>query len=70
MVQPGVDFWCPFCGNVEVDGKGVVVVWPADAADIDAMLRFRSLERNRNWIPGETLAKLRKENRDNGQRTA
>jgi hypothetical protein len=68
MVQPNVDFWCVFCGNAEAGGQGVPVDWPSDAVQVDDVLRYRALERYRNWIPGETIAVLRKENQDNGQR--
>lgn len=70
MVQPGVDFWCPFCGSADAGGQAVPVDWPVDTDQIDAVLMFRGMERFRNWYPGETIAKLRQENRDHGQRVS
>lgn len=68
MVQPNVDFWCVFCGNADAGGQSVPVDWPGNPDQIEEVLKYRQLERYRNWTPGETIAKLREENQDNGQR--
>jgi len=39
--------------------------WPAERADIDALLSLRPVE-NRNWHPGETTADLERENHEHG----
>lgn len=41
-------------------------VWPAKAAEIEALLNLRPLQVNRNWVPGETLADLHIENLEHG----
>jgi hypothetical protein len=55
-------FLCADCGNVNVGGKWLRVIWPADPAAIEAALLVRPLE-NRNWWPGESPSDLRRENR-------
>jgi hypothetical protein len=48
-------FLCAECGS---GGSWLPVVWPADAADIEAVLCARPDRRTRNWMPGETVADL------------
>lgn len=50
-------FLCNECGNVAVDNKWRRVVWPLDAAEIEAALTGRP-RANQNWNPGETVEDL------------
>jgi len=54
-------FMCNECGNVSAAGSWRKVVWPQDAAAIDAELAKRLRIKNQNWIPGETVDDLRAE---------
>jgi hypothetical protein len=54
-------FLCADCGNVNISGKWLRVVWPANPEAIEAVLLARPLE-NRNWDSGESIADLRREN--------
>lgn len=58
-------FLCADCGNINVGGKWIRLVWPGDARGIEVALLVRS-EPNRNWRPGETIAALRNENAQHG----
>jgi hypothetical protein len=58
-------FLCAECGNVSVGGKWLSIVWPPDAVAIENALVIRPTE-NRNWLPGETVADLRRENTGHG----
>ena len=59
-------FMCVECGNAGVGGQWRPVVWPKDHAAISALLDARPAERARNWLPGETGADLRAENKRQG----
>jgi len=62
-------FVCPTCGG---GGTWRQVIFPATAEkeQIERLLLrrtgFRNAAPNRNWTPGETLDKLRAENREHG----
>lgn len=68
MAHPKLNFWCSECGNSEVGGLEVKIVWPKDAAAIEALLGKRQLERNRNAYPHETPQMLDDENKAFGVR--
>lgn len=55
-VLAGVTFRCAECGYGPAP-----VAWPEEAALIEAALAPRLLE-NRNWLPGETVFDLEREN--------
>ena len=62
---------CVECGSPENDGKWYTVVFPRQKAVIESVLLERPEKipfqaKTRNWAPGESLYKLRKENKDRG----
>ena len=68
-------FMCPNCANLENDGMWYRAIFPPDYRQIEnALLRrpnrrgpmFPHEARNRNWIPGETLEDLQRENQEHG----
>lgn len=62
LVLNGGEFLCGTCFNAEIGGEYRPIVWPDDAAEIEALLVVRPLPVNMNWRPGETLAMLAAEN--------
>jgi hypothetical protein len=59
-------FLCAECGNISnAGGKWLPLVWPPDAVAIEAALAIRPTE-NRNWLPGESVSDLRRENNEHG----
>ena len=58
-------FLCNECGNVSIDGKWRPVIWPEDVEAIEAALEPRD-KGNAHWLPGETAAHLRAENKAHG----
>lgn len=58
-------FLCNCCGNVAIAGLWRPVVWPRDVDGIEDALASRD-ERNAHWLPGETVAHLKRENADHG----
>lgn len=56
-------FMCLSCLNSGHKHKYRKVIFPKERAAIEAILIKRPLI-NRNWLPGETLAQLGKENKD------
>jgi hypothetical protein len=59
-------FLCTNCVNQANGGQTWPVVFPRQIDAIEAVLRLRPNPATRNWLPGETLAALRRENRDHG----
>lgn len=64
-------FWCPDCGNQANKGKWLRVIFPAEKEEIEKELLKRPADdgfraRNRNWLPGESVADLAKENSERG----
>lgn len=57
--------YCPACDNGG-SGSWARVVWPANAAALEAVLLQRPVPDTRNWTPGETLEALRVENEAHG----
>lgn len=51
-------FMCNECANITVGGLWRPVVWPGNAAEVEAELAKRSRVANRNWVPGESVAVL------------
>lgn len=54
------------CGNAQVGGAFVNVTWPKDTDKIEAVLCLRADPNTRNWLPGETVKDLRRENVEHG----
>ena len=59
-------FMCLSCFNAHVGGKWLRVTVPVNRLSIERILRVRPDPRTRNWLPGETLTKLKVENRERG----
>lgn len=59
-------FYCAHCHNEAVGSASVPVVWPNDAAAIEALLLGRPFRENRNWEPGESVEDLGRENVEHG----
>lgn len=59
-------FLCTNCLNATVGGACRPVAFPRNRQAIEAALLLRPVPRTRDWRPGETVAQLRRENRDNG----
>ena len=61
-------FLCAECFNGEHGGLWLRVAVPSEGerAEIEEIVGHRPLPGQRNWVPGETVTDLRKENRDNG----
>ena len=69
QVQPGDQaFFCPSCENKQANGKPVRTVWPPEELrqGVERALSLRPLEENRNWVPGESVDDLARENRMHG----
>lgn len=64
-------FICPDCGSPENGNNWYAVVFPPDKATIERVLLVRPSRRpdharTRNWLPWETVADLKRENRARG----
>lgn len=59
-------FMCSECFNGAVGYLWRVLAFPANRPQIEAILRARPIPHNRNWLPGETVAQLKRENRGHG----
>ncbi len=61
-------FMCTHCWNAAVGGRWRRVVFPdgAERGRIEAALLARPVVNNRNWEPGESVGRLRAENRRHG----
>ena len=62
---------CTDCGSEENGGRWYVVIFPGAKATIEALLLKRPARRSfeagtRNWSPAESVAGLRRENREHG----
>ena len=62
---------CTDCGSEGNGGSWYAVVFPRSKAAIEAELLKRPARKSfeaetRNWLPGETLTAIRRENRDQG----
>lgn len=58
-------FWCPTCGS---GGMWHKVTFPKQRTAIEVLLEKRPDITTRNWLPGESVADLRRENTDHGIR--
>ncbi len=58
---------CQKCWNAVVDGRWRRVVVPGQWRQIERIMRVRINPDNRNWYPGESLAKLKAENMEHGR---
>lgn len=54
-------FLCVECGNGLVGGVWRPVVWPREHAAIERVLDARPIPQARGWVPGETLADLKRQ---------
>jgi len=57
---------CPNCWNGSKGYRLRRVVVPERYAEIEALLKERPLPQNRNWLPGETVDDLLRENQEHG----
>lgn len=57
-------FFCTECSNGAAGGQWITVEWPEDREEIEAALGCRPLPANRNWVPGESVAELWRDNAD------
>lgn len=55
-------FMCGACGNKAVGGKWRTVIFPQDKAAVEFQLLKRAKDENRNWIAGERVADLIRQN--------
>jgi hypothetical protein len=55
-------YMCPDCWNATAGGRFRQVKIPRNLTAIYAVLALRIFPRNRNWLPGETVKQLEKEN--------
>ncbi|HEY2086382.1 MAG TPA: hypothetical protein VGH54_10220 [Mycobacterium sp.] len=58
-------FMCHCCGNGALEGCWRPIKWPGNRAALERALSSRPTT-NRNWLPGETVALIRAENRAMG----
>jgi len=66
VIEPGLPFFCPNCLMQANGGYAMRVIWPAERAQIEAVLLARPVPEHRNWLPGETVAMLIAENLAHG----
>lgn len=59
-------FMCGNCANAVVGGFWRPVVWPKDRAKVEELLMARPDPTTRNWLPHETVAQLKAENKERG----
>lgn len=61
----GEPFVCACCWNADLDGKPRPVEWPSKKAmrEIEAALTVRSSKQHRNWLPIESVERLKHETR-------
>lgn len=57
---------CAECFNVAVERKWRRVVLPNNVAAIETVLKARPIPHTRNWVPGETVSDLKRENKKRG----
>lgn len=67
-VTYGHPMLCPYCCNVDIEGWWRPIIWPPpdERGHIEELLSRRPFPETRNWMPGETLERLRAENRAHG----
>lgn len=66
FVQPGEPFFCPDCALQGNGHKPMAVVWPKERQAIELILLKRDNPMNRNWLTGETVDDLIRENVEHG----
>lgn len=59
-------FLCANCLNAAVGNKWRTVTVPNNRVSIERIMLARPMPMNRNWKPGETLGRLKAENRERG----
>lgn len=59
-------FFCVECLNETVGRRWVRVTWPADVDAIEVALLKRAGEQTRNWLPGEAVGDLERQNVERG----
>ncbi len=65
MLFEDMKFHCSTCDNQAVTGKLYDIIMPRTRAAIEKALGKQPIE-NRNWLPGESVAKLERENKEAG----
>lgn len=66
VVEPNEPYLCPDCGNAMYRGQPREVIFPKNREQIEAVLLKRPYPKNRNWLLTETLADLKRQNKENG----
>lgn len=66
VIEPDEPFFCVDCMMQANDFKPMLVVWPDKRSEIETLLLRRSDPQRRNWLPGETVGDLLKENSEHG----
>ena len=59
----GIDGDLMVCGSC---GQKSRVLWPDDREGIESVLSHRPIPESRNWLPGETVDDLKRENIEHG----
>ncbi len=59
-------FMCPSCWNATHGHYWLQVEFPTEREAIEAELLARPLAANRNWVPGESVEQLRRDNAAHG----
>lgn len=65
-IEPGQPFMCAICWNVQIGGRWRMVVWPKDREAIESEILKRPIHVTGNWLPGETVEDLQRENTEHG----
>ena len=62
-------FFCLDCFNAypPVNGRWVRIVWPDNSAAIERELEHRSDPKTRHWLPGESIAALKRQRAERGE---
>jgi hypothetical protein len=66
VVEPGEPYFCPDCAMQGNGFQACAVVWPEQWAEIERLLLARPDPNTRNWLIGETLDDLARENAEHG----
>lgn len=66
LVEEDPRFFCCDCCNAAVGGRYLPVDLPPDIREIERVLMRRPDVMTRNWLPGETVADLDRENIEHG----
>jgi hypothetical protein len=64
--EPGEPFFCPDCAMQGNGFRAMAVLWPEARDEIEALLVRRDDPNTRNWLIGETVGDLARENAERG----